>query len=260
MFEEKTTNFISITKKLLKLDFAKSAVELLKAETDVKPIYDAFKQIYLLNNAFRGIRFSASIGDNDEKMSDSTTLRENKVLTPLENLFLLYKNGLSEFEQIKSDFISIFTLVEEINFSTIRLFDGMTVPILRIREKGVDKWIYQDEISSGMLRTLSQIITLTLAKDGDVILVDEFENGLGVNCIDKLTDQIEFADKNIQVIITSHHPYIIKHIPVQRWKIVTRDKSDVKVFTAAELHIGEHSRHDAFMQLIQKEEFKTGRR
>ena len=109
-----------------------------------------------------------------------------------------------------------------------------------------------------MFRTLSQITILTLAQDGDVILIDEFENGLGVNCIDKLAQQILEPEKDVQIIITSHHPYIINTIPYKKWKIVTRSKSDVHVLNATDLNIGEHSRHEAFLQLVQTKAFITG--
>ena len=109
-----------------------------------------------------------------------------------------------------------------------------------------------------MYRTLSQIVTLTLADDGDVILIDEFENGLGINCIDNLADMALEPDANIQIIMTSHHPYIINAIPFNDWRIVSRTGSNVSVNTAKDLNLGTHSKHDAFMQLIQTSAYKTG--
>ncbi|MBR1728361.1 MAG: ATP-binding protein [Selenomonadaceae bacterium] len=44
---------------------------------------------------------------------------------------------------------------------------------------------------------------------GTVILLDELKNGLGVNCLDEITDYIceKSYDSNTQFILTSHHPY-----------------------------------------------------
>lgn len=39
--------------------------------------------------------------------------------------------------------------------------------------------------------------------------VYEFENGLGVNCIDVLAEILLSERKDLQFIITSHHPKII---------------------------------------------------
>lgn len=129
--------------------------------------------------------------------------------------------------------------------------------IIQIKEKGVEKWISQSDISSGMLRSLMQISEIYLCPEGSVLLMDEFENSLGVNCIDELTNDILSVDRNIQFILTSHHPYIINNIPYQNWKIVTRKGGKVMVKSATDYRIGE-SKHDYFMQLLQLDEFTNG--
>ena len=244
----------------VKLDATQSAIVLLKEEPIVKPVSAAFIQIYQLENANEGIRVSPSISKKREQIKDILSVHDSRFLLPVEKLFVLHKNGLQEFNEIKSIFKDIFPLVEDVDFTKERFFDGTVIPLLKIKEKGVSSWIMQDEISSGMFRTLSQITILVLAQDGDVILIDEFENGLGVNCIDRLANQIIEQEKDIQFIITSHHPYIINNIPFKRWKIVTRKTSDVTVLSAADLKIGEHSKHEAFMQLVQTKAFKTGQK
>ena len=45
--------------------------------------------------------------------------------------------------------------------------------------------------------------------DGSVILIDEFENSLGVNCLDEITEDVVKESRRLQFILTSHHPYII---------------------------------------------------
>lgn len=244
----------------VKLDAAQSVIVLLKEEPIIKPVTSAFIQIYQLENANEGIRVSPSLSKKREQIKDILSVHDSRFLLPVEKLFVLHKNGLQEFNDIKSIFMNIFPLVEDIDFTKERFFDGTVIPLLKIKEKGVSSWIMQNEISSGMFRTLSQITILVLAQDGDVILIDEFENGLGVNCIDRLAEQIIEPEKDVQVIMTSHHPYIINNIPFKRWKIVTRTTSDVSVLSADDLKIGEHSKHEAFMQLIQTKAFKTGQK
>ena len=258
IFERDDKKIIFDGKETVKLDVSKSAIELLKEEKLIAPIYRGFAQVYLLNNENRGIRISAHITEKREQIKDVITVHDSRFLSPIEKLFVLRKNGLNEFNTIVELFKEIFPLVEDIDFSKERVFDGSTCPVLKIKEKGVDSWILQHEISSGMFRALSQITILTLARDGDVVLIDEFENGLGVNCIDKLATQILDPESDIQIIMTSHHPYIINCIPFKKWKIVTRNESNVRVLKASDLNIGEHSKHEAFLQLVQTKEFKTG--
>lgn len=258
--DRQAENIIFNKERTVKLDTTKSIIELLKEENEIRPVYDAFGQVFMLDNENQGIRISPSISEKRDQIRDAITVHNSRLLSPVEKLFVLRKNGLTEFDKIKSLFIEIFPLVEDIDFTLEKLFNDTMYPVLKIKERGVSSWILQHEISSGMYRTLSQITIMVLAQDGDVILIDEFENGLGVNCIDKLAQQIIDPERTIQTIITSHHPYIINNIPFVRWKIVTRENSQVNVLSASDLKIGEHSKHDAFMQLIQTAEFKTGKR
>jgi len=259
IFERDDSKIIFNEKETVKLDVSKSAIELLKEEELIAPVYKGFAQIYQLNNENRSIRISPLVRENRDQIKDVATVHDSKFLSPTEKLFILRKNGLNEFNVIVNLFKEIFPLVEDVDFSNERFFDGSFVPILKIKERGVESWILQHEISSGMFRTLSQITILTLAQDGDVVLIDEFENGLGVNCIDKLASQILNSENDIQIIVTSHHPYIINSIPFKKWKIVIRNEGNVRVLKASDLNIGEHSRHEAFLQLVQTKEFKTGR-
>lgn len=243
----------------VKLDPSKSVIALLKEEDEIKFVYNAFSQIFELKNDNDGIRISPFLSKKRDEIKELHQIHSSSFLTPIEKLFLLRKEGLPQFEIIKNLFTNIFTLVEDIDFSMEPLFDDTLYPVLKIKEKGVDAWVMQDCISSGMFRTLSQITFLVLAQDGDVILIDEFENGLGVNCINQLAEQVLDTEQNLQVIITSHHPYIINSIPFKKWKVVTRDCSNVKILTTNELKIGEHSRHEAFMQLVQTSAYRTGK-
>lgn len=242
----------------VKLDTAKSAIALLKEEDEIKPVFNAFRQIFELVNYNDSIKISPFLSKKRNEIKELKDIHNSPFLSPIEKLFILRKQRLPQFEKIKELFTDIFKNIEDIDFSLEQLFDDTMYPVLKIKERGVDAWIMQDSISSGMFRTLSQITFLVLAQDGDIILIDEFENGLGVNCIDQLADQILDADQNIQVIITSHHPYIINSIPFEKWKVVTRNRCNLKVLTADDLKIGKHSKHDAFMQLIQTNAYRMG--
>lgn len=243
----------------VKLDPTESAVELLKEEADIAPISEAFRKISLLNmNSTERIRIRPSLWDIEKTNLSLHDIRQLRSYNPFDRLYLIKKNIPEKFAEIQDTFHDVFPLVEKIDFDLHRLGDTRLVPTLKIKEEKVEKWIDQLNISNGMLRTLTQIISLALAEDGDVLLIDEFENGLGVNCIEDLAEMVAEPDANIQIIMTSHHPYIINAIPYKDWRIVTRRGSDVRVKTPAELGIGDGSKHKAFMQLVQTEEYTTG--
>lgn len=241
------------------MDTSKSAIELLKEEQDIAPVKRAFKKISWLDMGAGGrIEFSPGLFPNNETKLSLNEIKNLKYRNPIDRLFLIQKHNNIVFNEIKEEFTDIFPLVEDVDFDLEHLFKEEYVPLLKIKEKGINSWIKLPDISSGMCRTLSQIVTLTLADDGDVILIDEFENGLGINCIDNLADMALESESNVQIIMTSHHPYIINSIPYRDWRIVSRIGSEVRVQTASELKIGEFSKHDAFMQLIQTSAYKTG--
>ena len=242
----------------VRLDKSRSAIDLLKEEDGLDSVVEAFRQVYELDDE---PRFMIPFKTSDTILTEPQTLDNIKIRRKepsIYNLYLLKKNCPSEFETISEAFMSIFPLVENIDFTVECHDDTYLIPNLHIREKGVSSPISFRKMSSGMRKTLSQITALTLAKDGDVILIDEFENGLGVNCIDLLADLVRNPDADVQMIITSHHPYIINTIPTSQWKVVTRNGSDVSIHNASELNIGTHSHHDAFMQLLQTNAYKTG--
>lgn len=244
--------------KIVKLDPNRSAISLLKEEEDVANAVVAFRQIYQLDTDDRLTCISTVPCDRSFCNMTLDDIEKQRSGNTMVSLFLLKENNLPEYSAISEIFKGIFPLVEKIDFTLTLMNEKRAMPVLRIKEKGCDAWISSGAVSSGMYRALSQIVTLTLAKDGDVILIDEFENGLGVNCIDLLADLVRNPDADVQMIITSHHPYIINTMPTSQWKVVTRNGSDVSIHNASELNIGTHSHHDAFMQLLQTNAYKTG--
>lgn len=179
-------------------------------------------------------------------------------------MFLAYKADKKTFSRIKDRFIDIFPQVEDVKIAPIEFEEDDDVPIfmkeypfIQIKESGVPKWVRQNRISSGMFRSLIHISELYLSREGTLFLIDEFENSLGINCIDELTADILESRRELQFILTSHHPYIINSISFKNWKLVTRTKGVVNTTDAAELNLGK-SKHDAFMQLLQLEEYQTG--
>lgn len=243
----------------VRLDPTVSAIELLKEEPDVAPVRRAFSKIIWLDmGEGNQLRIRPGMMNGYETRLTLKEIKGLKNRTPIDRLFLIQKNDRDTFESIKEEFIDIFPLVENIDFELEHFYNDKFVPLLKIKEHNVNSWIKLPDISSGMCRTLCQIVTLKLADDGDIILIDEFENGLGINCIDSLADMAMEPDVNVQIVMTSHHPYIINSIPFRDWRVVSRKGSDVSVNTAADLNIGEHSRHDAFMQLIQTSAYRTG--
>lgn len=235
-----------------------SVVEILKLEDDIAPVYEGFKKI-IYNDQSAPITNNPAlyVSSFDKLMQEQVSLRDiQESDLPINlKLALVYKNAPETFNKIKGHFIDIFPQVEDIRIEPVRIFSNF-VFLLQIKEKGVNDWIHQELISSGMLRTIKHLGEMYLSSPQSVILIDEFENSLGINCIDVLTDLLS-ENRDIQFIITSHHPYIINNIGMEYWKIVTRKGGVVTVKDAKDFKLG-RSRHDAFIQLVNLEAFKEG--
>jgi hypothetical protein len=252
----------------IKLSQQKSILNLLKEEDLVKPAHDSLKMIYLSDhtdsvNVSRGFNFSfLNATKLAKKYSSLKKIQECDLDTPIK-LFFLSKVDVKTFGTIKQRFSDIFPQVEDIKVAPLSTKEQempsflKDYPFIQIKEKGVKNWITQNRISSGMFRTLMQLSELYLCSEGTVFLIDEFENSLGINCINEITSDILSSRRKLQFVLTSHHPYIIDSISFSNWKLVTRNSGVIKTHDVDKFNIGK-SKHSAFMQLIQLNEFQTG--
>lgn len=254
LIERQDSEIIFNGNKTPKLSPFESVVELLKQEDAIAPVKESLDKIILTDSRSgdRAWRLPVSIFKKFEKTSLSE-LQKSSLPVPIK-LSILYRTIPEEFNKIKENFISIFPNISDIKIDIIKDDD---IPIalskllkdantISIKEKGVKNWI--ENISSGMFKTLMYISDLYLSPENCIILIDEFENSLGVNCLDSVTELV-LKNKKIQFIITSHHPYIINNVSPAYWKIVTRKAGLVTVKNPEEFHISQ-SRQKAFIDLI----------
>lgn len=117
------------------------------------------------------------------------------------------------------------------------------------------KKLLQHDISNGMLKTIYYVVELFTMSEDSLVLIDEFENGLGVNCIDLLSELMLSERNDLQFIITSHHPKIINAIDKNKWRIIDRSGGVVENSGSLEYGIG-NSQHDAYFNLINRWEFE----
>ncbi|WP_413175229.1 AAA family ATPase [Anabaena azotica] len=262
LIERSQEKIIFNNREMPKLSSNQSMIYILKEENKIKEVYDALNKIQdsdyvtkkslyykLPNKPFDFLKEEYKTLDTIVNSDESIYIK----------LHLVYANKLDIFEKIKSSFTDIFQQIENIKIELLindlprflyrdNLPTQFRVPFIFIKEKDVAKWIREDRMSSGMLRTLIHLSEIYLSNPGTVILIDEFENGLGINCIDILTDDLIHENKNLQFIATSHHPYIINNIPYEYWKIVTRKGGHISIRNASDYNLGK-SKQEAFIQL-----------
>lgn len=255
--------------KVPKVHPSKSCIDIFSKEEEIEPVVKGFRKLFFFD--FEMERHIEIGGVKTDKDLTSTLgpAEYNRALDALKRwnapmvlkLALTFQHFESLFKEIKNDFINIFNYVEDIKFTVEEKIDSegeerKNILVLQIKEYESD-WISIDEISSGMLKTLLFIAMIYLVPRDSVIFIDEFENSLGMNCIDLTTSSI-YSQDNVQFVITSHHPYIINKISMTSWKIVSRKKGRVIVKDAKDYNLGK-SKHTAFKQLINLDVYTEGR-
>lgn len=157
----------------------------------------------------------------------------------------------------KKLYIKIFEAVKElfIEIEDIDVVEDSIREMYLVSIKVYGKKLLQHDISNGMLKTIYYIVELFTMSEDSLVLIDEFENGLGVNCIDVLSELMLSQRNDLQFIITSHHPKIINAIDECKWRIIDRDGCVVKNNGSQAYGIG-NSQHDAYFNLINRWEFE----
>lgn len=253
-----------------RLDRTKSAIAILKEDPIVAPLHVAFLRcifsalndmpVYAFKRSDRSEDLRGRYRSVDDVGADFSLSIHHKA-----ELFQeLFPDA---FAAIQEAFEDAFPLVEhlEVEQSHVVLdveqpWYGERVAYLSAKESGIKNTIPFRAMSSGMQRYLSFLVHLSFAPKGTVVLIDELESSLGINCLPAATRFLLRRAPDLQLILTSHHPYIIEQIPTRSWKIVTRKGSHVRLLDAAAIPALEESRSrlDRFTRLINLPEYEQG--
>lgn len=247
--------------KLPKLKRTESAITLLAEEDSIAPIAEAFKR-FIFNETPQRVVVSVPFDPNNVSMSSDSELtdsehidvekfKETSVDTPtVFKAFFLQKLFPDLFDEIKESYIDIFPSVKDVRVTINRESSNQHRLLFEIEDDS-DNWISQQHISSGMYRTLTYLIEILAAPEESVVVIDEFENSLGINCMPELTDFILDKSPKLQFILTSHHPYIINNIPWKTWQVVSRVDNKIRSRKAVDIpELDTASSLDKFTQLV----------
>lgn len=242
-----------------KLSPYESVVHLLREEDQISPAATCFDQVLMVDHSDDNTSYrhypARMIDELNEQLPDIDSIRKANLSTRIK--LALVSNSNSEiFRQIVSRFTEVFPQVETVAIRRVRTrYEDLYQ--LQIKEHGVARWIPEHKFSSGMSRTLMHLSRMQLWPDGMVVLVDEFENSLGVNCINFVTEDMVQQSRRLQFIITSHHPYIINTVDVANWKIVSRNGMVVSAERATDLGL-KSSSHESFIKLLNLPQYESG--
>lgn len=260
LLERSTKDNLLDGKTIPKLKKTESAINLLSEEATIVPLYHGFKR-FIVNDSLPQKRVIVRVNPELNTKSYLCLWRSLKKSlyswVTVRKAYQLQESYPAEFYKIKENFTEIFASVTDFKISITKEkkeaqeAKGYEFAFC-LKEKHSCHWVSQPQISTGVFRTLVHIIDISLAPKGTVIVIDEVENSLGINCMPGLTDFIMNQAPHLQFILTSHHPYIISKIPYHTWKLVSRKGNHVKVRNATDIpHLKSGSRLNKFVQLTQ---------
>lgn len=163
--------------------------------------------------------------------------------SPVFKAYFLQETNHNIFNKVIKLYRNIFSDIIDIKVQRLKNFDSYTIFF-----DTQDASIEFKDMSSGMQKTFVFLLDLYTVSSDYVFVIDEIENSLGINCLDKVCEAIQYERDDLQFIITSHHPYIINQIDMDAWKIVKRNKNIIFTSTPESEGLLE-SRHEAFDKL-----------
>ncbi len=259
------------SEKLPKLTTDISILTLLKEEDAIHDIYNAFKAITArrfsgdeLNSNFSTLRgVSPAVIASLKSTKDLQDIQEADVGFHYK-MHIIKESRPTLYAELVQLYKEAFPYIEAFDvFDLQAIMDMATLPfrspVFCIKERNIGNWIPVNDISSGMQKIFLLVLDVFLLSQGGVLIVDEYENSLGINAINFLPELLYRIESDCQFIITSHHPYIINSIPIESWHVFHRQGLDVRIKSGQDFKkkFGS-SRQEHFIQLINDPFFNEG--
>ncbi len=254
--------FIFNGNKVPKLSLNQSSTVLLQEENLIKPIFKGFSSIMRrLFSQDELLKISTYQPIPHEIVNMIGKDRNSELFYKADfnlnlRLYILNLYFPETYDKIINYYRSTFPFLTEIDILDLgeihkRFGTGGQIPVFCVKEKEVKKWIELGEFSSGMQKVLLILTDIFTLPKGSVYLIDEYENSLGIGAINFFPTIIFDRENEVQLIITSHHPYLISNIPIKNWFVFHRRGSHVMIKFGEELeHRYGNSKQEAFIKLI----------
>lgn len=234
-----------------------SLINLYNENDLIKDVYKCFNQVYEINTSasqYMPISYLDKLKIIETELKKCNTIDKYREIFPSYHplsakLYLLKNTNKELFDDLISSFQGIFPEIE----GTDVVIDSDNDQLMSICFSINGRLISSEYISMGMTKAFVFLFDLLTISNNYVVIIDEIENGLGINCIDDVYSLITSMREDLQFIITSHHPYIINKVNPKTCKLVDRKNNIVSTYSAEKLGIT-NSHHDFFDLLMNKME------
>ncbi len=201
-------------------------------------------------------------------LSDLLDAPESPILHSSQDIWLAaYRLAVKDPERftrwIVEPFQEAFPLVDHVLVGLATDLDPVSFKVVGgdavafgVRERGVRSPVVGQRLSSGMRKLLILLLEVELVSPGSCLLIDEVENGYGINVLPAVAQALT-RRTDIQVIANSHHPQLIPKIPRSAWRLVTRKGSQVTVVDVDKIEsMGGSLKLDSYTRLMNLHEYE----
>jgi energy-coupling factor transporter ATP-binding protein EcfA2 len=221
----------------------------LKANRRDKSNYPYLEDLNFWANHVRLFNFSSPVGKSVLALKDPT---KKPAAFDLKNTdggviqtFISGKTKHSEvfIKRVITDFNSIGFNIEDIELGSLTSVNfqiienpNAVINALRVKEKDLDCWTDQFDMSNGMFRALSLIIHFNyydLENIPGLILIDDIGEGLDFERASKLIEFIILkaeTNNNIQIFMSTNDSFIMNSVDLKYWQIIHREGCQIKYY------------------------------
>lgn len=221
----------------------------LKANRRDKTNYPFLEDLYFWANHTRIFQFSSPTGKHSLALKDPTKkptefdikITDGGVIPTFNSGKLLHGDIFKN--KIINDFNIIGFNIDDIDLGSIASLNfqiienpNAVISAIRVKEKDLNCWTDQMEMSNGMFRALSIIIHFAyyeLEKIPGLVIIDDIGEGLDFERASKLIELIvEKVEKipDMQFLMSTNDSFIMNSVDLKYWQIIDRIGSKVKYY------------------------------
>lgn len=167
-----------------------------------------------------------------------------------ENLAIVLKSLLGNKESRRKLINLLTDILPFIEMIKIEKFDDNSMICKIMEHYATDEYLSAPFISDGTINILAMIVALYFEK-GPLTIIEEPERNIHPYLISKIVDMLKDASQNMQIIISTHNPEIVRNIDIEDLLLINRtdkgiseikrpgETDDVKRFLENEIGISE---------------------
>jgi predicted ATPase len=119
----------------------------------------------------------------------------------------------------------------ELKQITVKNVGGYVIPqfLVSSKRKGADHYLDPIQVSDGTLRLVGMLLHLYQFPSPSFLALEEPEQTIHPGLLNVLVDAINEVSQAVQIVVTTHSPYVLDLFPVESIRVATRDDDETSI-------------------------------